>query len=540
MQIASLIKARFPLLYATTWEEQRLTDCLHQILHDEQLFRAPRELFIWSETSGLQSEHLQKKDLSKPLELLEFITRYQEAAIFVLRDFHVFLDNKQHGYDYSVIRKLRDILPELKNGGAAKTIIFTAPSLVLPLELQKDISVIDFPFPTREEILHVLNEMIAVNQDTGLEIRLTEEEKIRLAEAAMGLTNQEAENCFAKAIAMDGRLGIEDLSAILDEKAQIIKKTGVLEYLNPQIDLSDVGGLENLKKWVAVRSDSWGARAKSFGIDPPKGVLLTGVPGCGKSLISKAVSTIWSMPLLRLDIGSIFSSLLGSSEENMRKAIKTAEAIAPCVLWMDEIEKGFASVGGANDSGVSSRIFGTFLTWMQEKTSSVFVIATANDISSLPAEFLRKGRFDEIFFVDLPTVAERKQIFKVHLKKKLGKSCAGQALAVTDELLDRLADATEGFVGAEIEQAVQASLYEAFFDKRDVAEDDILRAIRNTVPLSVTQSEKILALRQWANLRAVAATKQEDRSAYVREELPQAQTEAAAIGRSRGGRTIDF
>lgn len=540
MQIVNLIKARFPLLYTTTWEEQRFTDCMYRMLHDAELFRAPRELLVWSQTGGLRSDHLQKHDLQKPVELLDFIARYQEPAVFILRDFHVFLDSRQHGYDYAVIRKLRDILPDLKNGGAAKTILLTAPLLALPLELQKDISVVDFPFPTREEILGVLDEMIAVNRDTGLEISLTDEEKNRLAGAAVGLTHQEAENCFAKAIAMDGKLNIDDLSVILEEKSQIIKKTGMLEYLEPQIDLSSVGGLENLKKWLTVRSDSWGQRAKDYGIEPPKGVLLTGVPGCGKSLVSKAVSSIWSMPLLRLDIGSIFSSLLGSSEENMRKAIKTAEAIAPCILWIDEIEKGFSAVGGSGDSGVSSRIFGTFLTWMQEKTSSVFVIATANDISSLPSEFLRKGRFDEIFFVDLPTARERRQIFKVHLQKKLGRSCVGKSLAVTEELLNTLSEATEGFVGAEIEQVVQASLYEAFFDKRDVTQEDILRTIRNMVPLSVTQSERILALRQWANLRAVAATKQEDRTAYTREELPQTQTEMMAVGKSRGGRTIDF
>ena len=539
MSIANRIKARFPLLYVSTWEEQRFADRITSVVNDTQIFKTSRSIFTWSQTSGLHSNSLHKPELQKPLELLDFIRAYAEPAVFLLRDFHVFLDSKQQQYDYKVIRKLRDSLPELKNGVASKTIIIIAPLLVLPLELQKDINVIDFPLPTRDEILNTLNEMIEVNKDTGLEISLTDEEKNRLACAALGLTNQEAENCFAKAIAMDGKLNIEDIAVIQEEKSQIIKKTGMLEYLEPQINLSDVGGLENLKKWLMVRSDSWGEEAKRFGIEAPKGVLLTGVPGCGKSLVSKAVSQIWSMPLLRLDVGSIFSSLLGSSEENMRKAIKTAEAIAPCILWIDEIEKGFSSVGGANDSGVSSRIFGTFLTWMQEKTSHVFVIATANNINSLPPEFLRKGRFDEIFFVDLPTKQERIQIFKVHLQKRLEQSCAGKELYRTNSLLESLANQTEGFVGAEIEQIIHTALYDAFFERRSISKADLDRSIENTIPLSVMQSEKIVALRQWANLRAVSATKQDDRFSYKNEET-NSQQDNVTINRTRGGRMIDF
>ena len=274
--------------------------------------------------------------------------------------------------------------------------------------------------PTFNEIKQSLDELIAINEQSGrIEIQLDEEEEEKLVKAALGLTLSEAENAFARAMVEDGRLSIKDVEVILQEKEQIIKKTGILEFVNSNLKMEDVGGLENLKRWLRKRNKSWLESAQKFGLPSPKGVLITGVPGCGKSLISKAISEMWQLPLLRLDIGKIFSGLVGSSEENMRKAIQTAEAIAPSILWIDEIEKGFSGLSSTGDSGTTSRIFGHFLTWMQEKEKPVFVIATANNISILPPEMLRKGRFDEIFFVDLPTHRERVEIFKVHLAKRL-------------------------------------------------------------------------------------------------------------------------
>ena len=311
--------------------------------------------------------------------------------------------------------------------------------------------------------------------------------------------------------------------------------------------MNDVGGLENLKKWLIKRNNSWlGKAQKDYNLPAPKGVLITGVPGCGKSLTAKAMSALWQLPLLRLDVGKIFSGLVGSSEENMRKAIQTAEAVAPSILWIDEIEKGFGGNGGERDGGTATRVFGTFLTWMSEKTKPVFVIATANNINALPSEMLRKGRFDEIFFVDLPTKAERKVIFKLHLEKRL-KGSISKDFAVTDTLLNKLAEITEGFVGAEIEQVVISALFEAFSENRTLKEEDLYKVIKNTVPLSTTQSEQILAIREWANERAVAATAHDESYNYVPEET-QEQIErkkkekksTETVKKARGGRTIDF
>ncbi len=350
----------------------------------------------------------------------------------------------------------------------------------------------------------------------------------------MGLTLQEAENAFALAMVNDGKVDVSDLDIILSEKMQVIKKTGILEFINTDIKISDVGGLENLKSWLNKRNNSWSESAKKYCLPAPKGVLITGVPGCGKSLTAKAMSAAWQLPLLKLDFGKIFSGIVGSSEENMRKAIKTAEAVAPSILWVDEIEKSLSGLNSNGDSGTSSRIFGTFLTWMQEKTAPVFVIATANNINSLPAELLRKGRFDEIFFVDLPTQREREEIFKLHLSKRLKDKDVASKIEINSDLYKQLAQMTEGFVGAEIEQVVISALYEAFFNKRPLEFSDLANTIKNVVPLSVTQKEQILAIRQWANIRAVAATKKDDMVEYS----SKADSEDD-VNSSRGGRALD-
>jgi len=433
----------------------------------------------------------------------------------------------------------------LKQSANPKNVVFLSPSFVLPNDLQKEVTIIDFDLPVFADIKRVLDEMIETNQQSGrIKIDLKNDEAERLAKAALGLTLQEAENAFARAMVEDGRFSIEDVEVVLDEKCQIIKKTEILEYVKTDLRMEDVGGLENLKRWLKKRENSWLDSAQAYGLPAPKGVLITGVPGCGKSLIAKAISAAWQLPLLRLDIGKIFSGLVGSSEENMRKAIKTAEAIAPCILWIDEIEKGFGAVGSSNDSGTSSRVFGSFLTWMQEKTKAVFVVATANNIQALPPEFLRKGRFDEIFFVDLPTRKERSDIFMLHMNRRLkGKAIIGD-VQLTGEVMMRLSDQTEGFVGAEIEQVVVSGLFEAFSESRSVKIEDFERSVRNTVPLSVTQAEQIRAIRDWANVRAVAATTLEQRAEYVQPpQKSQAATAADAredIMASRGGRTVDF
>lgn len=358
-----------------------------------------------------------------------------------------------------------------------------------------------------------------------------------MAQAAMGLTLQEAENSFARAMVEKGRLDVQSVELILEEKRQIIKKMEILEFIpsNYKMD-DDVGGLENLKRWLRKRNKSWiDSAIKRYGLESPKGVLIAGVPGCGKSLIAKAISAMWQLPLLRLDVGRIFSGLVGSSEENMRRAIKTAEAIAPSILWIDEIEKGFGTGDARGDSGTSMRVFSTFLTWMQEKTKSVFVVATANNIDLLPPEMLRKGRFDEIFFVDLPTRQERLEILKLHINKRAKDPTVIKDFDLTNEKLIWMADKTEGFIGAELEQLVVSALFEAFSENRSLSIDDFAKAIKNTVPLSKTQAEQIQDIREWANERAVSATPREYLSEY-----PLTAKHESEVGATRGGRTIDF
>lgn len=411
--------------------------------------------------------------------------------------------------------------------------IFVSPQLIIPTDMEKEISVFDFPLPGVSEIMQMLNRMIAEN---GLDDKhLSYEDKEKLAKSALGLTLQEAENAFSRAIVANRGLDTPATKTIFAEKNQVIKKTGILEFVKSNFTIYDIGGLENLKSWLVKRNNSWLDSAKKYNIPAPKGVLITGIPGCGKSLTAKAMSAIWGLPLLKLDMGKIFSGVVGSSEENMRKAISTAEAVAPSILWVDEVEKGLGGGSSSGDSGTTSRIFGTFLTWMQEKTAPVFVIATANNISTLPAELLRKGRFDEIFFVDLPTESERCKIFEVHLKKNVVNSEVGRDITVDDTLLTNLAKLTDGFVGAEIEQVVIAALYEAFFNQRNLRVKDLEFAIKGTVPLSVTQSEQIRALREWANVRAVSATPKEDLEAYKTDSLDESD-----INAQRGGRMLDF
>ncbi len=544
--LANLLKARFPYLYIQTWEEDRVLSVIRSVANDVHLIKTEREVLTWRLTTGIiggQGQSISGESKA-PLKALEFIEKYDKPCIVVLQDFHIYFGGQGKLPDYQVIRKLRDMLFNIKQSPNPKNIIFTSPFLILPEDLQKDITIVDFDLPTYQEIQSVLDEMIMVNKQSGrIEISLTSEDKERLSKAALGLTLSEAENAFARAMVEDGRLDVHDVEVILEEKEQIIKKTGILEFITSELKMEDVGGLENLKRWLSKRNKSWLDSARKYGLPAPKGVLITGVPGCGKSLISKSISSMWQLPLLRLDMGKIFSGIVGSSEENMRKAIKTAEAISPSILWIDEIEKGFSGITNGGDSGTSSRIFGQFLTWMQEKTSPVFVIATANNISGLPPELMRKGRFDEIFFVDLPTKRERKEILRVHMEKRLKNPEVIGEFRLTEEVLEDLAERCEGFVGAEIEQLVIDALFEAYAEERTVCFDDFARAIANTVPLSVTQAEQIRSIREWANVRAVTATPQEDREGYSKENVVltgKDQDSEDDVRFNRGGRTIDF
>jgi SpoVK/Ycf46/Vps4 family AAA+-type ATPase len=334
-------------------------------------------------------------------------------------------------------------------------------------------------------------------------VNINNHEALALVRAAQGLTLTEAENAFAKAVVNDSVLDVKDVALILKEKQQIIRKSGILDFYPAESHLNEIGGLGHLKHWLDVRGKAFSQQATQFGLPSPKGVLLLGAPGCGKSLTAKAVANAWQMPLLRLDFGRIFSGLVGSSEENMRRALKVAEGVAPAVLWIDEIEKGLAgNTQGSSDGGTAARVFGTFLTWMQEKTAKVFVVATANRIDALPPELLRRGRFDEIFFMDLPQPGSRKEILEIHLKKRK-REVAGFDLS---EIVKR----TEGFSGAEIEHCVVEGLFAAYHQNRELKTEDVLRATDETVPLSVTYAEELKRIREWARNRARPADFQEE------------------------------
>ncbi len=536
-KISNLIRARFPYIYITTYEEDRVTALIRQTVREPKLIKFPRELYIWTQTAGFVNDETDEvvSGTVNPTSALDFIQKHDKDSIFIFYDLHVNFGLRNRAPDYELVRKLRDLVAVLKTSQVRKNVFFIAPEMVIPDTLQKDITICDFPLPSVEEIKKKLNLMLSQNKKVKTD-NLSEEDKDKLCKAALGLTLQEAENAFALAMVNDGKIDVSDLKIIMNEKMQVIKKTGILEFVQSDLSIDDIGGLDNLKSWLKKRNNSWSENAKKYCLPAPKGVLITGVPGCGKSLTAKAMSAIWQLPLLRLDLSKIFSGLVGSSEENMRRAISTAEAVSPSILWVDEIEKGLSGVNSSNDSGVSSRIFGQFLTWMQEKEAPVFVIATANNINNLPPELLRKGRFDEIFFVDIPTLRERAEIFKLHLSKRLKNEAVAKSINLCDELYFKLAEMTEGFIGAEIEQVVISALYEAFFENRELLVQDLEKTIHNTVPLSTTQKEQILALRAWANVRAVAATRKDDLNEYKSSE----NTNNDDVSMSRGGRALDF
>ena len=397
-------------------------------------------------------------------------------SLFILKDFHDAWGNPQ------IKRKLRSVCQKLKF--TKKSILVTTCSTNIPEELKDEAVLVNFPLPGTEELEDVL---VNLTRTPGVRVNLTPLGHEKLVQAALGLTSSQAQRVFARAIVTDGVLDDRDIDLVTDEKKQIIRESEALEFYAVSESPDDVGGLGVLKEWLRLRERAFTQEARAYGLPAPKGIALIGIPGTGKSLTAKMIGGLWRLPLLRLDVGALFGSLVGESEERTRRALQVAETVAPCVVWIDEVEKALAH--GGLDSGTSTRVFGTILTWMQEKTSPCFVVATANDIASLPPELLRKGRFDEIFFLDLPTQAERKEIFTVHLRKR--------NRIPADYDLDQLAAATGGYVGAEIEQAIIDAMYLGFNENREFSTADILAAIKRQVPLSISQRETIEALRSW-------------------------------------------
>ncbi|MBK9263304.1 MAG: AAA family ATPase [Polyangiaceae bacterium] len=450
---------------------------------------------IWSQSDGLVAcdkdgnRHVEDEDATDPLKVLSQIHASEEPGIWLLEDFQPFLKDEHH----PILRWLRQIarLP----ASPRKIVVLSTPVPGLPTDLRKEIPTLELELPGVDDLRLVLQDAAE-----ALSVRASADEA--LLDAARGLTVMEARLAFGKAAAELGRLDHGAVRLVAQEKERIIKQSEVLEYYPTDARMADVGGLEQLKEWLDRRGRAFGAGARDFGLDAPKGVLLLGVQGCGKSLLAKAVAATWQFPLLRFDLGKVFGGIVGQSEGNIRTALQVAQALAPCVLWIDEIEKGLAGMGSSDqtDGGTTARVVGTLLTWMQEKREPVFVVATANRIDMLPPELLRKGRFDEIFFVDLPTRAVREEILSIHLRKKRRDP--------TDYDLTKLGERSVGFSGAELEEAVREGLYDAFAEGKELATEHILQALEKTFPLSRTMGDQIESLRQWAKVRARLANGQ--------------------------------
>lgn len=492
-EIDVLIRARYPLLYIVSPEEARVEDALRRIADGR------KQILVWSATEANAFAQAWENNSEKAptvdgntaaLAALEQIHRRvanDERAIFILRDFDAFLEHPL------IVRRLRDIVASLKR--SYSTLVLLSPVLIIPPHLEKEVAVVDYDLPGFDELGEIFDELLQ-RVSSEAPVSLDESARETLVKAALGLTVDEAANVFAKALVLKGS-GALDVHIVLHEKKQIIRKTGALEFYEAEESLQNIGGLDQLKSWLQKRGAAFSEKAREFGLPSPRGVLLLGVPGCGKSLTAKAVGAAWDLPLLRFDVGSVFGKYVGESEANLRRALRAAEAVAPCVLWVDELEKAFSS-GRGEDGGTTLRILGAFLSWLQDKSTPVFVVATANNIENLPPELLRKGRLDEIFFVDLPREEERRDIFSIHLQKH------GRDASTFD--LNELSRQSEGYSGAEIEQAVIGALYDAFDQKRDVTTDDVLSNLKAMVPLSVTMQEEVAALRDWASTRARAAS----------------------------------
>ncbi|MBO1062381.1 MAG: AAA family ATPase [Anabaena sp. CoA2_C59] len=481
-----LIQAQYPLIYLVTSEEERAEQSIFKV---SQEIKPQRRVYVWTVTHGIveygQPRNTTQHNTVSPEAAIDWIIRQKEPSIFILKDLHPFIDAP------ATNRSLRDAIASFK--GMQKNIILMSPVQQVPIELEKEVVVLDFQLPDMAE----LNKVLTAHQEQNRGRRLTTEAREKLLRAALGLTKDEAEKVYRKAQVTTGQLTENEVNIVLSEKKQLIRRNGILEYLEEDETIDAVGGLEELKTWLTQRSNAFTERAREYGLPQPKGMLILGVPGCGKSLIAKTTSRLWGLPILRLDMGRVYDgSMVGRSEANLRNALKTAESISPTILFIDELDKSFAGSGGSGDSdgGTSNRIFGSFLTWMQEKKSPVFVMATANRVERLPGEFLRKGRFDEIFFVDLPTPEERQDIFGIHLTKRR------EEIARFD--LEQLAKMSDGFSGAEIEQAIVAAMYEAFAQDREFTQLDIIAALKSTLPLSRTMQEQVTALRDWARQRA--------------------------------------
>lgn len=507
-ELEVLIRARYSIIYVNTVEEERALGFIKDISQ-----KLNKRFVTWTCTRGLQidGKMLDPNTTDLMVAIAKAENMADEPTLFVWIDLQAHLGNSP-----VYIRRFKEFAQRMREGLPSNSIIVGQLSEI-PIELQKEVAIIDMPFPDLNEIKTIIFNFFQQYADRkDVSIDSSEPTIDALGRASIGLSKSEIENCLAKALVTDKRISIEDIDFILEEKKQNIRKAGILEYVNTEnMEVSEIGGLDNLKKWLEIRKAAYTPEAEKFGIGWPKGVLLVGVPGCGKSLSAKCVAASWKIPLLRLDLGKVFGMYVGSSEANIRLALSMCEAVSPSILWIDEIEKALSGLSSSNqtDGGTTSRVFGTILTWMQEKKSPVFVFATANNIASLPPELLRKGRFDEIFFVDLPNEQERSEIFRIHLKRIK----RNPETFDIEKLVHLSGEAKWGddirLTGSEIEACVNQALLEAFFDgqvehkaDRDITTQDIEKAIQQTVPLSKVRKDDIGLMRNWAAENAVRAS----------------------------------
>ena len=476
-ELTLLLKARYPIIYITTLEEDRV----EYIIRKSIKTNFNRSIYSWDFIDGYtnnpNNEGFAKRNPVQALELIERLTP-QTPALFLLKDFNRFLT------DISISRKLKNITRILKL--QPKTIIIIGSELNIPKELQDLITILQFQLPIDHEINYELKRLVE-----SLNIEVNQQIFDSLARACQGLSLERIRRVLSKIIAKYKTIDENSIQLLLDEKKQFISQTEILEYWSVDETLTKIGGVDNLKEWLKKRKISFGVQASHYGLPTPRGLLLIGIQGTGKSLTAKIIANEWQLPLLKLDVGKLFGGIIGESESRLREMIELAETISPCILWIDEIDKAFTKIESNGDAGTSNRVLATFISWLSEKTKPVFVVATANNVELLPLEIIRKGRFDEIFFLDLPQKQEREEIFKIHIKEFRPNSWKSFDYS-------KLGQLSTSFSGAEIRQSIIEAMYHAFYEKREFTTEDICLALTQLIPLSQLENNQTLKLKNWA------------------------------------------
>lgn len=484
-ELTLLILSRYPLVVLESAEESLTEDLVRRVAADLGL-----PLARWTSSEGLTVGQGRRPDTRDPDRALAELLAHRSPLLALFHDLDPYLERPQ------LRRRLRDAETTLAE--TKSTLVLAGQHVELPRELRSRMARVEIPLPTPEQLEKLVRETAReMGRQRRVEVHVPPEAVARIARALTGLERQEARRILLSAGLRDGRLDLTDLPEILEGKRRRVEQTGALAWVDPGSGLADLGGAHGFKRWIERRREAFTERAKRFGLEPPKGLLLAGVPGTGKSLAAKSVAGEWGLPLLRLDVSSLYDKYIGETEANLRRALSTASAMAPAVLWIDEIEKAVQTGGGSSDDGLSKRMLGSLLTWMQERPAPVFVLATANDVEALPVELVRRGRFDEIFFFDLPEAEERKRIFAIHLKAR-ERDPEGFDL-------DALAEATEDFSGSEIEGVVVAGLYHAFAEGVALSTEILLHEVAATRPLSEVRPGAVARLREWGRRHAVAA-----------------------------------